>query len=116
MNILTLCTANHSRSPAVAAWIEKRCTTCTVLSAGLNHSLTAAMNGTPATEEMLKWADKIFVMEQRHYDRIKEYTGYTWLDKIYVLEIPDIYGYMDASLFVLLDAHDLLLSHFPKGD
>jgi predicted protein tyrosine phosphatase len=113
MNILVLCTANHSRSPAVAAWIEKRCTHCIVRSAGLNHKLTAAANGTPATEAMLQWADRIYVMEPRHYNRIEEYTGQKWLAKITALHIPDEFGYMDQRLFALLDAHEVLCSHFP---
>ncbi|MCA6363915.1 MAG: hypothetical protein IM638_12825 [Bacteroidetes bacterium] len=114
MNILVLCTANHSRSPAVAAWIEKRCTHCIVRSAGLNHKLTSAANGTPATEAMLQWADRIYVMEPRHYSRIEEYTGQKWLAKITVLHIPDEFGYMDQRLFALLDAHEVLGSHFTE--
>ena len=113
MNILVLCTANHSRSPAVAAWIEKRCASCMVRSAGLNHKLTAAANGTPASEDLLQWANRIYVMEQRHFDRISAYTGQTWLGKITILQIPDEFGYMDERLFTLLDSHEQLLADFP---
>jgi protein-tyrosine phosphatase len=48
---------------------------------------------------MLRWADRIFVMEKRHRDRIMERFGETLTDKkIIILNILDDFEYMDEEL------------------
>jgi Predicted protein tyrosine phosphatase len=55
MNTLFLCTANKQRS-RTAKYVAKA-------------------NTRLCTEEMLIWADKIYVFEDEHIERIKKYTG-----------------------------------------
>ena len=94
-----------------------------VCTAGLNRSTTAAslysqvaetksigING--VTEELLDWADKIFVMEQWHKNSILQRFDSPWSlggaatgsyeYKIVVLDIPDIYGYNSPELQSIL--------------
>ncbi len=47
----------------------------------------------------LRWANHIFVMEQKHKNRIKAtYARAVAHQPIHVLDIPDIYQYMDTEL------------------
>jgi predicted protein tyrosine phosphatase len=54
------------------------------------------------TEELLEWADKVFVFEKMHLDRIIEYTGDKFLRKISNIDIEDRYQFMDQELVRLL--------------
>jgi predicted protein tyrosine phosphatase len=55
------------------------------------------------TSSDLKWADIVFVMEQKHKQRIRsEFPGEMKFKEIHVLDIPDEYRYMDAELVELL--------------
>jgi predicted protein tyrosine phosphatase len=47
----------------------------------------------------IRWADFIFVMEDKHKNRVlAKFTKLLGYKKIYVLEIPDNYKYMDSEL------------------
>ena len=98
-NVLFICSQNRLRSPTgeqvFADWpgIETS-------SAGLNND---AEN--PATPELIRWADVIFVMERAHRSRLS--AGYK-VDlggkRVICLDIPDDYAFMDPELIRLLKA------------
>jgi len=50
-------------------------------------------------DEVLDWAQEIYCMEQEHADKVEK--GY--LNKIKVLDIPDIYVYRDPDLIKLIE-------------
>lgn len=56
----------------------------------------------PVTENDLRWADVVFVMERGHKTRILAQFAQTPLPRIEVLDIPDEYFYMDPQLQEML--------------
>ena len=49
----------------------------------------------------LQWAEIVFVMEQKHRQRLQsEYSGEMRFKTVYVLDIPDNYKFMDPELVV----------------
>ncbi len=66
----------------------------------------------PVTEELIAWADVIFVMEQYHLDVLEErFPGTS--EKVVVLEIPDCFYRGDPELIRLLQMR--LLPHMRRG-
>lgn len=65
---------------------------------GLSAKYVAKAGSTLCTEEMLNWADEIFVFEDMHIDRIKEHTGDVYLDKVTNLNIPDKFQFFQREL------------------
>lgn len=103
MNILFVCTANRHRSRTAEDYFrETEKGTYSFLSAGLSKKECDRHQSRLCTTELLEWADKIFVMEQRHRKRIIEHTGSQFLRKIQVLDIEDVYRYNQRELIVLL--------------
>ncbi len=58
---------------------------------------------TELTEDLLEWADKVYVMEKKHLEQIQKHTGSEYFSRIYVLGFPDIYKYYDADLITILE-------------
>ncbi len=57
------------------------------------------------TEGLLGWADLIFVMEQKHGDRLRsKFPESLEGKKVICLQIPDNYEYMEPELVELLQA------------
>jgi predicted protein tyrosine phosphatase len=57
------------------------------------------------TSGHIGWADVIFVMEKKHLRRLREKFGPMLVDKkVWNLDIPDDYGYMDEELVEILKA------------
>ena len=102
MNILFLCTANKERSRTAQELFSALDKTNTYKSAGLSAKYVAKANTTLCTEEMLAWADKIYVFEDVHVERIKQHTGDTFLPKILNLQIKDEYQYFQRKLVLLI--------------
>ena len=107
MNILFICTANKQRSPAAEELVNKtkynkenkdkqKYEKHYAKSAGI-HPLAPIQ----VTQESIKWADKIFVMENIHKEfllknfKVKE-------NKIIVLNIPDMYEKNSPELVNIL--------------
>jgi predicted protein tyrosine phosphatase len=92
-----VCTANQHRS-RTAEELYGRDPRYDVRSAGTDV-LEAEPDEKPLTEELLVWADIIFVMEPYHREVIEE--RYPGLEKtIVVLDIEDLY-YRDDPLLVM---------------
>ena len=69
-------------------------------SAGTNHD---AEN--PLTDELVEWADFIFVMERQHRNKLQKKHRAALKDKrMVVLDIPDEFAFMDPGLVRLLRA------------
>ena len=97
MNILFICSRNKWRS-RTAETIFKNSQVHQVKSAGTANSATVRIN-----QQILLWADIIFVMEDKHKKHLKEqFNSITINDKIIVLGIPDDYQYMDPELIDLI--------------
>lgn len=109
MKILFLCTANIQRSRTAEDHFRENYPEHTYKSAGLSEKYCKQHGTTVCTTELLDWADKVFVMETMHLQRIEEYAGKHYLDKVENLVIEDIYQYMHPALLQLLDAHEKLL-------
>jgi predicted protein tyrosine phosphatase len=97
VNILFICSRNQWRSPT-AENIYKNHGSINVRSAGTSGSARRKV-----TSLDLKWADLIFVMEDKHIQRlVSDFPGELKYKEIHVLDIPDDYKYMDPDLIELL--------------
>lgn len=97
--LLFICSRNQWRSPTAAA-LFKNSQRYEARSAGIAKN--ARIKVTPG---LLGWADQIFVMERRHRDRLQQRYAAAIVNKpTIVLEIPDIYTFMDTALVELLQA------------
>ncbi len=72
------------------------------LSAGTNLKICRKEGTVELTEELLQWADKVYVMEKKHLDQIRNHTGSKYFSKMDVLNIPDVYKYYDPELITIL--------------
>ncbi|TCJ12819.1 protein tyrosine phosphatase [Parasulfuritortus cantonensis] len=106
--VLFVCSQNRLRSPT-AEQIFSTYPGLDVASAGLNHDAES-----PLTNEMVAWADIIFVMERAHRHKLQQRFRAAMRGKrIVCLEIPDKYEFMDPSLVGLLRAK--VPRHLPSG-
>jgi len=102
MNILFLCTANVQRSKTAEELFRVLYPENAYKSAGLSAKYVTKAGSTLCTEEVLKWADKIYVFEQAHIERIEQYTKSRYVHKVINLDIPDEYCYFQKELILLL--------------
>ena len=96
-NVLFICSRNQWRSPtAETVWCKHP--ELSVRSAGTSPRAKRSISSAD-----VRWADVIFVMEQRHKGRLKAaFTRLLEHKPIYVLDIPDEYKYMDPELVTML--------------
>ncbi len=95
--ILFVCRQNKLRSPT-AEQVFSEIPGLDVLSAGTNHDAV-----TPLSSELVEWADKIFVMENMHREKLqKRFRSSLKGKKIICLGIPDNFSYMDPELVAIL--------------
>lgn len=98
-NLLFICSRNQWRSPT-AENIWKKHPDYNARSAGTSPNAKRTVS--PAD---IRWADKIFVMEKKHKNRlVTKFTRMLEYKAIYVLNIPDEYAYMDPELIEELNA------------
>jgi predicted protein tyrosine phosphatase len=96
-NILFICSKNQWRSPT-GEQIFKNHAELNVRSAGTSSSARKTVNA-----KDILWADIIFVMEEKHKNRLKaEFIRLVKYKDIQVLDIPDEYQYMDEELIDIL--------------
>ncbi len=98
-NVVFVCSRNQWRSPtAEKVWC--RHSDLNVRSAG-----TSPRSRRVLSINDLRWADVIFVMEQKHKDRIRASFPRVVAHKtLEVLDIPDEYQYMDSELVALFES------------
>lgn len=98
-NYLFVCSQNKLRSPT-AEHIFADIPGIATLSAGTNRDAEE-----PLTDELVAWADVIFVMERPHRNKLQKKHRAALKDKrLVVLDIPDEYEFMDPHLVRLLEA------------
>ena len=97
-NILFICSRNQWRSPT-AEHIWRKHPLLSVRSAGTSPSARRKVS-----EGDIRWADVIFVMEEKHKSRlVAEFTSLIKNKPVHVLDIPDEYKYMDLELVEQLE-------------
>lgn len=98
-NVLFLCNQNRLRSPT-GEKLFSNYPNVKVKSAGFASDAEKLL-----TDDLVKWADIIFVMESWHVDELKNNFKDSVKDKRLVcLDIPDRYDYMDPELVYLLES------------
>ena len=98
MNFLFVCSKNQWRS-RTAETIFKNKDKWQVKSAGTSSSARIRIS-----QQLINWADLIFVMEDHHKKRIIEkYQSIISQKEMIVLDIPDEYQYMDEELVFMLE-------------
>ena len=99
INVLFVCSRNQWRSPT-AERIFKRHPMMSTRSAGTSPNARRTIS-----EDDLRWADVVMVMEHKHRDRIvAAFPRLVEHLPIHVLDIPDEYRAMDPELVELLEA------------
>ncbi|MEO0698340.1 MAG: phosphotyrosine protein phosphatase [Pseudomonadota bacterium] len=97
-NYLFVCSQNRLRSPT-AEHIFADTPGLNTLSAGTNSDAEE-----PLSDELVEWADFIFVMERTHRNKLRKRHARALKDqRVIVLNIPDDYDYMDPDLVALLN-------------
>lgn len=104
-NILFVCSANKQRSKTADDYFSEKYAGSNYVfdSAGTNLKICQKEGTNPLTEELVDWADVIFVMEKRHKDLINANTTSKYTVKIKTLAIPDRYKYFQKELIDLLE-------------
>lgn len=108
MKILFICSANKQRSKTAEDYFAVKFPEHEFLSAGTNLKICRKEGTTELTEDLLEWADKVYVMEKKHLDQIQKHTGSKYYSKVKVINIPDIYEYYDKALLRILDERIML--------
>nr|WIE92267.1 low molecular weight protein tyrosine phosphatase family protein [Mesorhizobium sp. WSM4875] len=97
--VLFVCSQNRLRSPTAEQVFSRR-RDLEVESAGTNHDAD-----NPLTQELVAWADIIFVMEKAHRAKLqKKFRSSLKAARVIFLDIPDNYAFMDPELVRLLEA------------
>ena len=97
--LLFVCSECRFRSPT-AADVFSGFDTIETICAGTNKDCESPVSG-----DLIEWADIILVMEEAHKRKISRRFAELLDNKpVKVLEIPDIFGYMDPMLVALLKA------------
>ncbi|MBT2186428.1 low molecular weight protein tyrosine phosphatase family protein [Sphingobium sp. H33] len=103
---LFVCSQNRLRSPTAEQIFAGR-PGVDVASAGTNND---AEN--PLTDELVRWADTIVVMEAMHRGKLRQrFREAIDGKRIICLDIPDRYRFMDPTLIDLLEAR--MARHLP---
>jgi predicted protein tyrosine phosphatase len=98
-NVLFVCSRNQWRSPT-AERVFRRHPLMSTRSAGTSPNARRTIS-----EDDLRWADVVMVMENKHRDRIvAAFPRLFEYLPIHVLDIPDEYREMDPELVELLEA------------
>lgn len=97
MNALFICSRNQWRSPT-AETVFRRYPNVQARSAGTSPNARHTVS-----IDDIAWADKIFVMEQKHKGRLlAQFPRALQYKEMIVLDIPDDYRYMDEELIEIL--------------
>jgi predicted protein tyrosine phosphatase len=95
--LLFLCSRNHWRSPTAEALYQND-PRVVVRSAGVS-----ALAKRRVSEQLLRWADLVLVMEAEHKKKLREDFPEVFHElRVEVLDIPDDYEFMDPDLIELI--------------
>lgn len=102
LKVLFICTTNIQRSLTAENVCRTIYSSHEFKSAGVSKKECERNNSTLCTQELLQWADIIFVFEALHIQRIVEHTGQQFVDKTVNLNIEDRYQYGQTELVDLI--------------
>jgi len=88
MNILFVCLGNLERSPSFEAWFKLNKPQYKVKSAGTDGRYPCPH---PLTNELLEWADKVFVMDIEQELYINKH-HHDFLSKVEIIGVSDDYA------------------------
>ena len=95
--LLFVCSENRLRSPTAEA-VFSEYEGVEAMSAGTNADAE-----TPVSGDLIEWADIILAMEKSHKNKIgAKYKKLLKTKRLVVLDIPDVYEYMQPELIQLL--------------
>jgi len=95
--LLFVCSENRLRSPTAES-VFSEYPGVEAIGAGTNSDAA-----TPVSGDLIEWADVVLVMEKSHRNKIsKKFKEQLKGKKLAVLEIPDVYEYMDPELVKIL--------------
>lgn len=96
-NLLFICSRNQWRSPT-AEQVYRNHPQLAVRSAGTSPRAKRTVSA-----KDIQWADQVFVMEQKHKDRLQaQFSRLLQFKKLHVLDIADEYQYMDKELIEII--------------
>lgn len=99
IKVLFVCSKNQWRSPT-AEQVFRKDAGLSVRSAGTSRSARRTI-----TVADIRWADLIFVMEDKHRARLRaQFRDELRYKTVHTLDIPDLYRFMDAELVEILRA------------
>lgn len=103
--ILFVCSANKQRSKTADDYFSSKYDSNDYEfdSAGTNLKICQKEGTNPLTEELVIWADLIFVMEKRHRQLINSHTKEKYDGKIKTLRIADRFKYYQKELIEVLE-------------
>lgn len=99
---LFICSANKQRSKTAEDYFSAEYPDLAFQSCGTNIKICEREGTNPLSEEMLDWADVIFVMENKHAKLIRQYSANQYSKKMVILSIEDKYNYYQKELLELL--------------
>ena len=108
MNILFICSANKDRSKTAEDYFSENYVDYNFDSAGTNKKTCNQLGINYIEDYQLDWADKIYVMENKHLKAIRELYGNEYSNKTSVLNIRDIYKYGSKDLIEILEKKVIL--------
>ena len=100
-NFLFICSANLRRSKTGEDYFAEQYPHLNFESAGTNIKMCQKEGTNPLSEELLEWADLIFLMEPRHQNAAKKMGKGNYGTKMKVLHIPDRFKYYQTDLIEL---------------
>lgn len=104
VNVLFICSRNQWRSPTAEQLWRSR-PGYQVRSAGTSPKAKRTVS-----EADVRWADRIFVMEKKHKNRMTaRFSRMLDFKMVHVLDVPDEYRYMQAELIDELEGKLALL-------
>lgn len=102
-NILFVCSANKQRSKTSEDYFSAMYDNYNFDSAGTNLKMCNREGTNPLTEEVVEWADIVFVMEKKHKTLLNSQTKEKHEKKVKVLGIPDRFKYYQKELIAILE-------------
>lgn len=101
MKLLFICSGNKLRSPTAEIFFREK--GFETKSAGTSKDAKKTIS-----IDDIKWADKIYFMESKHYSRVySAFPRAMQFKRNSILNIPDDFKFMDSNLIKILEKIDL---------
>lgn len=101
-SVLFVCSANIQRSKTAEDYFKIKHPDIQFKSAGTNWKACEKHGSRKLEENLLKEADIVYLMEERHKQIIEKHVSTKYSSKFVVLDIPDVYPYGDEKLLANL--------------